>query len=117
MSQETTDNFWAAIAAWAPPPPPAPIFYRLYYDDQGRPLFYTMEDLPGNYIDVDRETYVISPTEVRVVDGKLVRVYRKQFNKLRPGTDGTPCATNNVSIVVDTAEPHINWSLNNHAKD
>jgi hypothetical protein len=117
MSQETTDNFWAAIAALKPLPPPVPVFYRLYHDDQGRPLLYTMEDLPGNYIDVDRETYVISPTQVRVVDGKLVRIHRKQFNKLRPGTDGTPCAPNNVSVVVDSTQLHTNWSLNNHAEN
>jgi hypothetical protein len=56
MSQETTDNFWQAIKEfhW---PEPEPIFFRLYYKEDGSPIVYTMEDLPGNYIDVDRDTY------------------------------------------------------------
>jgi hypothetical protein len=116
MTQATTDNFWAALTAWNPPAP-APVFYRLYYNDQGRPLFYTMEDLPGNYIEVDLETYLISPTNARVVDGHLVLIETRQFNKLRPGQDGTCCDPTNVAIVVEPSEPHIKWSLNNHAQD
>jgi hypothetical protein len=116
MTQATTDNFWAAINAWDPPVP-APVSYRLYYNERGQPLFYTMEDLPGNYIEVDQKTYLISPTNARVVDGRLVLIETRQFNKLFPGQDGTCCAPTNVAIVVDPAEPHTKWSLHNHAQD
>ena len=94
-------------------PDPKPIFYRLYYNDDGMPICYSMEDLPGNYIELDADTYVRSPGNVRVVNGKL-----KEFQlagivtKLKPtGATGTPCHPADVSIVVDQAQPHIKWSL------
>ena len=50
----------------------SPPEYRLYYDDEGFPLFYSVEQLPGNYIVVDQATYLSGPKHIKVVDGKLV---------------------------------------------
>ena len=61
------EEFWANYK----PVEIKPILYRLYYNDQGLPLFYSQEDLPGKYVDVDHETYVNPPKHVRIVDGKL----------------------------------------------
>jgi hypothetical protein len=109
MSESTTDNFWAA---WAQPmEQPSPVFYRLYYDEQGYPLFYSMEDLPGNYIDIDQETYAQSSSKVRVVNGKLTKNNRSVTAKLVPSDHGTACDPNNVCIVVSENQPHIKWSL------
>jgi hypothetical protein len=107
---ETTENFWKA---WAEPvPEPAPVFSRLYYDEQGNPLCYSMEDLPGNYIDIDVETYARSSSRVRVVDGKLIHVLpKKPTSKLVPDGTGTPCSLQDVSVVVSQDQPHIKWSL------
>ena len=107
---ETTENFWKALAE--PVPEPAHIFFRLYYNDLGEPVSYSMEHLPGNYIEIDAETYQRSLSNVRVVDGKIIPVvYKKPTSKLTPGQSGTPCAPNNVSIVVTEQQPHIKWSL------
>ena len=106
---ETTNNFWEAFKNWDPPAPPL-IFFRLYYNDQGRPLFYTMEDLPGNYIEVDRETYVIGTMNVKVVDNKLIKIQTQHFTKLVPSNSGTPCSPHDVCIVVDST-PNTKWSL------
>ena len=107
---ETTENFWLALAE--PVPAPAPIFFRLYYNECGEPVTYSMEHLPGNYIEIDAETYRRSLSNVRVVDGKLVPVvYKRPTSKLKPGTVGTPCSTENVSVVVAEDQPHIKWSL------
>ena len=107
---ETTDNFWEAFNNFKWPDPPK-IFWRLYHDDQGRPLFYSMEDLPGNYIDIDAETFAMSPGNVRVVNGQLTYTDTKTYNKLVPNGQGTPCAPNNVCIVVDPDQPNTQWSL------
>ena len=112
MSNETTDNFWAAWAAWDRTEPPL-VFYRLYYDDSGMPIVYSMEDLPGNYIEIDHATYATQSYHVRVVDQQLVTVAARTaaLAKLTPGAeDGTPCAPSDVSIVVSALSPHIKWT-------
>ena len=107
---ETTENFWRALAE--PALEPAPIFFRLYYNERGEPVSYSMDDLPGNYIEIDAETYQRSRSNVRVVDGKLVPVvYKRPTNKLTPSTAGTPCSVENVSVVVAEDQPHTKWSL------
>ena len=107
---ETTENFWLALAE--PVPDPVPIFFRLYYNERGEPVSYSMDDLPGNYIEIDAETYQRSGSNVRVVDGKLVPVvYKRPVSKLKPSTTGTPCCVENVSVVVAEDQPHIKWSL------
>jgi hypothetical protein len=112
MSNETTDNFWAAWAAWDRTEP-APVFYRLYYDDAGMPIVYSMEDLPGNYIEIDHATYATQSYHVRVVDQQLVTVEARTAAtaKLTPDAEnGTPCALSDVSVVVSALAPHIKWT-------
>lgn len=103
----TESEFWAALAVM---PAPQPIFFRLYYDDQGRILFYSMEDLPGTYIDIDAETFARQHTNMRVRDGKLIEIARTTSAKLIPGDTGTPCDPTDVSIVVSEQQPNIKWS-------
>jgi len=107
---ETTENFWLALTE--PALTPAPIFFRLYYNERGEPVSYSMDDLPGNYIEIDAETYQRSRFNVRVVNGKLVPVvYKRPTSKLKPDATGTPCSIENVSVVVAEDQPHIKWSL------
>lgn len=85
--------------------------YRLYYNEDGFPLFYSMEQLTGNYIVVDQETYLNSPTHIRVLNGKLI-VYQTNFaKKIVPAEYGQACDTRNVCVVVDLDRPHTKWSL------
>lgn len=113
---ETEENFWKA---WAESPPgPAPVFFRLYYDEHGCPISYSMEDLSGNYIDIDAETYQLSSRNVRVIDGKLVHIKpKKTVSKLIPSTSGTACLIDNVSIVVSEQQPHIKWNIKSNETD
>ncbi len=96
------------LACYENLPEPQPVFYRLYYDDQGCPITYTMEDLPGNYIEIDPETYVEAPTRVRVIKGHLVRLTLRHSEKLRPSESGMPCHPQDVAIVDPTSK--IYWS-------
>lgn len=97
------------VDIWTSAPPPIPVFYRLYHDDQGQVLFYSMEDLPGNYIEIDADTYARASTRVRVVNGKIVPINQAPGARLYPGTHGTPCDPWSVCIVTDQL-PALYWS-------
>lgn len=78
-----------------------PVF-RLYYDILGKVLHYTTEDLPGNYIVVDSQTFAESRYDIRVIDGEIIK--NQNFTiieKLIPCDIGIPCHSYDVSIIVD----------------
>ena len=112
MSNETTENFLKAWREWvsAPVELKSPE-YRLYYDENGCPLVYSMEDLPGNYILLDQATWRRTSPHVKVIDGRLVELSNKYVTRLKPGDQGTPCHPTNVSVVVDTTEPNQKWRM------
>ena len=91
-------------------PEPQQPFFRLYHDDQGNPLFYSMEDQPGTYIEIDQATFARSASNVRVRDGRLVEITWSTTTKLIPGNSGTPCHPDNVAVIVAEDQPHIRWS-------
>lgn len=115
MSNETTENFLRVMSEfrW---PDPKPIIYRLYYNEDGSPNCYTMDDLPGKYIEVDRETFIGHLWNVRVVDGALkVIPITKHSSKLVPACDqGTACHPGDVCIVVDKHKKHTLWNLKDY---
>ena len=110
MSEITPEEFWAILHST---PEPKPVFYRLYYSDDGTPIIYTMEDLPGNYIEVDQPTYALTPFNVKVIDSKLVYIKPViTVKKLQPDdSDGTACDTRDVCVVVDPDQAHIKWTM------
>ena len=103
----TSEEFWAVLHAM---PDSKPIFYRLYHNANGVPLFYSMEDQPGTYIEIDQTTFARGSMNVRVRDGKLVQVTWATTTKLVPGNSGSPCHPNNVAVIVAEDRPHTKWS-------
>jgi len=106
----TSDEFWSILRAM---PEPRPIFWRLYHDDQGRPITYSMEHLPGAYIDIDPETFILASLDVRVQNGQLIKLKQAVY-KLAHSDSGTPCHPSNVAIVVSESQPHQCWSMKTH---
>lgn len=105
----TPEEFFAVLQDL--PPASQPI-YRLYHDDQGAVLFYTMEDLPGTWISVDSLTYALSRRDVRVIDNQLVEIPKVSLvSKLRPSDTGTCCDPRDICIVVEPDRPHVRWSF------
>jgi hypothetical protein len=114
MNDELTqENFWAILASM---PVPLPVYYRLYYNDAGKPLFYSHEDLPGKYIDIEPEQFALSDLRVKVINGILVP-YQPPVAKLVPSDQGTPCDIGDVSIVTTTNQLHQRWKLRTHEQD
>jgi hypothetical protein len=91
-------------------PEPKPVFWRLYYDVNGNPIQYTMEDLPGTYIDIDPTTHAQANMNVRVHNRKLIEITWQTTKKLVPGNSGVPCHPNNVAVIVTEDQPHTKWS-------
>ena len=94
----TPEDFWNTLHNM---PEPQLVFWRLYYNDSGLPVCYSMEELPGNYIDIDAKTFALAPVNVRVVDRKLKYITTRTSDKLVPGTSGTLCHPQNVAVIVE----------------
>lgn len=108
MSEMTPDEFWSILHS---APEPKAIFYKLYYNDDGSPIIYSMEELAGNYIEVDPETYALAPFNVRIVDNKIVYIKPvSTITKLQTNNTGTACSPYDVCIVVDESTPHVKWN-------
>ena len=105
----TPEEFWSILHDI---PEPKPIFWRLYYNDAGQPVCYSMEDQPGNYIDIDPETFGLAPWNVQVVNGQLKYITTQTSNKLVPGRVGTQCHPQNVAVIVTQNGTH--WSKQTH---
>jgi hypothetical protein len=106
-------DFWSEVEKLLDPDHPPNIFYRLYYDDLGNVLFYSMEDLPGNYIEIDRDTFASGPLNVRVRNGRLMEITQSS-NKLIPGSVGTTCHPNDVSVVTEAGQ---RWTMKNYESE
>lgn len=113
-SNKTTDNFWEVWRTFQWPDDPEPE-YRLYYGDDGTPITYTMESLPGNYITVSQEIYVTSPHDVRVRDGKVEFLKKiKHAHKLVPDqANGVDCHAHDVCVVTSQGRTR-KWGLQTH---
>lgn len=85
------------------------LFYRLYHDDQGRPLAYSMEMAPGQYIDITAEQYQLSSFLVRVRQGRIEPLQFSDFQKLVPNGVGQGCHAVDVTVISDDANC-IKWS-------
>lgn len=95
------DTFWQAVADHNWERPEVKLEFRLYYKKDGSVLYYSMEDLPGDYIVVDRFTFDQARFDVRVKDGMIIKQNHPASWKLVPSTQASyACHADDVAIVV-----------------
>jgi len=87
------------------------LIYRLYHDSHGNPMFYSMEDLPGNYIDITAEQFSRANSHVRVINGQLKEKSFSQLKLIPSDSSGQSCCVGDVTIVVDSQNLHRKWEL------
>lgn len=76
--------------------------FRLYYDDQGNVLCYSCENLEGNYLIIDAQTYAECRFDIRVVNNQIVKLANKiNTIKVVPSTTGIICPIEDNAIIVD----------------
>ena len=92
-------NFFKALESVVFNPAPIDVEYRLYYDINGNPLFYSPTDSDGDYIVVSKEDYIVGRYDVTIVDGKIMYPIEYVYQKLTPQDVGTICNSNDVSII------------------
>lgn len=110
MNQQEFFDIWNNI------PDPQPVQYRLYHDEQGRLLFYSMEDVPGTWIEIDQALYTRSPHRVRVINGQVHELEWRKSIKLTPSQIGTPCHPKDVTIIYDSSQAQ-HWAIMAHEQD
>jgi len=100
-------DFWQNFQ-W---PEPEQLCFRLYYDDQGRPICYSRTPMSGNYIEVTPEQFAIGDMSVRVKNNTLIKPARSAQPKLVPGDQGVCCHPRDVTVIVDAASDHLKWTM------
>jgi hypothetical protein len=91
-----------------------PTEFRVYYDvTTGRILDYTTDNLPGDYIIVDREVFHQHRFDWFIRDGKMTPP-KNVIGKLRPSNDGTPCDPRDITVIVSDSESKIRWKVHTY---
>ncbi len=110
---QTIDELWSLVDQTAAKLPS----YRLYHDDQGYVLYYSMDDLPGKWISITAEQFARADSHVKVVDSKIVPLNRIQFKKLVPADHGINCSTDSVAVVIPDCDSGQKWCLKTYEAD
>lgn len=107
---DSKNNFLAALAAFQPQSPVA-IEYRIYYDrDSGQVLNYTNDDVPGDYIVVDKDTFARHRFDCLIRDGKIVP-YRLPIGKLVPSESGVACDPEDITVISVDGSSSQHWRM------
>lgn len=86
--------------------------FRLYYDENGKVICYTCEQLPGdNFIEIDTLTYAESNPNLRVINGEIRRDSDYTvISKLVESDEGIECEVEDVCLLTDSIE-HKKWKV------
>jgi hypothetical protein len=77
------------------------IEFRLYHNN-GKFICYSCEELDGEYVIIDAETYALGNPYVQVLEGKIEPLsFGIELYKLTKSKKGTMCPIEDIAIVVD----------------
>jgi hypothetical protein len=100
------DNFWQAVTEHDWSAPQRSIEFRVYYDDHGDIICYSMEDLPGQYIVTDQHTFNQVRMDFKVRDGKLIKITQAASWKMTSSDTGEyACHPLDVAVIVPADYP------------
>lgn len=75
--------------------------YRVYYNNHGNILFYTTEKPEGDFLVIDKQTYIEARYDLCVADKKLVKKVKGiTIRKYKPDSKGISCHKEDISILV-----------------
>jgi hypothetical protein len=87
--------------------------YRLYYNSDGTPKFYSMEEHDIPFIEVDLQTFENGRYDIVVVNGKIKSLADNVISRLVPVSEPTAttksCDPTDVTIIVEKSQQHILW--------
>ena len=85
--------------------------FKLYYDDEGDPICYSMDDLEyPNWIQVTPLEFAVCDLNIKVHKGKILKMKDTRW-LLQISDSGTPCDPTDVSLVVnENVEDHVYWN-------
>lgn len=88
--------------------------YKVYYDDGGHIISYSVDQLDGNYIVISAEQYAEGRHDARVEDGKLIYTHTQEYTFKLHKTDknctGSYSTTKyDVNILVNDDTTPCDW--------
>lgn len=88
--------------------------YRLYYDDAGNPIRYSMQSLEGNYITVTRDQYVAARMDIVVRNREIIS--KRNFRRVavyEKNSSGIKTSKYDINILLsdDDVAEHNFWKL------
>jgi hypothetical protein len=87
--------------------------FRLYYNDDGTPKYYSMEELEGNFIFIERSVFESSRYDIVVINGKIKSLSENIISKYHLVTEQSKstvmCDSEDISIIVDKTQSYKLW--------
>jgi hypothetical protein len=88
------------------------IEFRLYYDEHGKVITYSTENIPNkNYIVITKEQFAEARSDVLVKNNKFVYTHlRRHVEKLVKSTTGTKTSKYDVNIITNGDTDYVFWT-------
>jgi hypothetical protein len=87
--------------------------FRLYYNDDGTPKFYSMEELEGNFIYIDHQTFMAGRHDITVINGKIKSLSENIISKYHLVTESSKttimCDSEDITLLTDSTESYKLW--------